>query len=41
VSRVGDLLARLDDFRAGQSVELTLVRGGEQRTVSLALEPGG
>jgi S1-C subfamily serine protease len=40
VSRVGDLLARLDDFRAGQSVELTLVRGGEQRTVSLALEPG-
>jgi S1-C subfamily serine protease len=40
VSRVGDLLARLDDFRAGQRVELTLVRGGEQRTVSLELEPG-
>jgi S1-C subfamily serine protease len=40
VSRVGDLLARLDDFGVGQSVELTLVRGGEQRTVSLALEPG-
>ena len=40
VSRVGDLLARLDDFRVGQSVELTLWRGGEERTVRLELEPG-
>ncbi|WP_420006883.1 S1C family serine protease [Tsuneonella aeria] len=40
VSRVGDLLARLDDFRVGQSVELTLMRGGEERTVRLELEPG-
>jgi S1-C subfamily serine protease len=40
VSRIGDLLARLDDFRPGQSVELTLLRGGQQRTVSLELEPG-
>lgn len=40
VSRVGDLLARLDDFRVGQSVELTLMRGGEVRTVRLELEPG-
>ena len=40
VSRVGDLLARLDDFRIGQSVELTLMRGGEERTVRLKLEPG-
>lgn len=40
VSRVGDLLARLDDFRIGQSVELTLQRGGQQRTVRLELEPG-
>ncbi|WP_452038999.1 S1C family serine protease [Alteraurantiacibacter palmitatis] len=40
VSRVGDLLARLDDFRVGQSVEITLMRGGEERTVRLELEPG-
>lgn len=40
VSRVGDLLARLDDFRVGQSVELTLMRGGEERAVRLELEPG-
>ena len=40
VSRVGDLLARLDDFRVGQSVELTLMRGGEERRVRLELEPG-
>ena len=40
VSRVGDLLARLDDFRVGQSVELTQMRGGEERTVRLELEPG-
>jgi S1-C subfamily serine protease len=40
VSRVGDLLARLDDFRVGQTVELTVLRGGEQRTVRLELEPG-
>ncbi len=40
VSRVGDLLGRLDDFRVGQSVELTLKRGGEERTLRLKLEPG-
>ncbi|WP_039337603.1 trypsin-like peptidase domain-containing protein [Novosphingobium subterraneum] len=40
VSRVGDLLARLDDFRVGQSVELTLMRGGAERKVRLELEPG-
>lgn len=40
VTRVGDLLARLDDFRVGQSVELILLRGGEERTISLELEPG-
>ena len=40
VSRIGDLLARLDDFRVGQSVELTLMRGSEVRTVRLELEPG-
>ncbi|OAM07048.1 2-alkenal reductase [Citromicrobium sp. RCC1897] len=40
VSRVGDLLARLDDFRVGQTVELTLLRRGEERTVTLELESG-
>ncbi len=40
VSRCGDLLARLDDYRAGQRVELTVVRGGEERTVSAVLEAG-
>src|SRR5690606_14011571 len=40
VTRVGDLLARLDDFRVGQSVELTLLRGTEERTISLELEAG-
>jgi S1-C subfamily serine protease len=40
VSRVGDLLARIDDFRVGQDVELTVLRGGEQRTVSIELAAG-
>jgi len=40
VSRVGDLLARVDDFQVGQSVELTVLRGGAQRTVSLELSAG-
>lgn len=40
VDRVGDLLARLDDFSVGQSVKLTLLRGGERREVQLQLEPG-
>lgn len=40
VSRVGDLLARLDDYRVGQTVELTLMRAGKERKVSLELERG-
>ena len=40
VSRFGDLLARLDDFRVGQRVELSVVREGRERTVSAMLEPG-
>lgn len=40
VSRVGDLLARLDDYRVGQTVVLTLVRGDQERTSRLALEAG-
>jgi S1-C subfamily serine protease len=40
VSRVGDLMARIDDFRVGQSVELTLQRGQQRRTVSLELAAG-
>lgn len=40
VSRVGDFLARLDDFEAGQEVELTVVRGGVERKVSVELQAG-
>lgn len=40
VSRYGDLLARLDDYRVGETVELTVLRRGERRTVTLELEPG-
>ena len=40
VSRYGDLLARLDDFRVGQRIALTVVREGQERTVSAVLEPG-
>lgn len=40
VSRAGDLLARLDDYSVGQSVKLTLMRGGKERVVRLELEPG-
>lgn len=40
VARLGDLLARLDDFRIGQSVELTLRRGAEERSLQLELQAG-
>lgn len=40
VSRLGDLLARLDDFRVGQSVEITVLRGGELRKIPIELEGG-
>ncbi|WP_234035716.1 S1C family serine protease [Erythrobacter insulae] len=40
VSRLGDLLARLDDFEVGQKVKLTLSRDGKEREVSIELEPG-
>lgn len=38
VSRFGDLLARLDDYQAGQKVELTVLRNGATRKLSLALD---
>jgi len=37
VSRVGDLMARIDDFKVGQTVELTLLRGRETRKIRLKL----
>lgn len=40
VERVGDLLARLDDYRVGQKVELTVMREGKKRNVQLELEAG-
>ncbi len=40
VARLGDLLARLDDFRVDQSVELTLKRGAQERSLQLQLQAG-
>jgi S1-C subfamily serine protease len=40
VSRVGDLLARIDDFEVGTNVDLTVLRGEVERSVSVPLEPG-
>ena len=40
VDRVGDLLARLDDYEIGERVELTLLREGRERTVRVALDAG-
>lgn len=34
------LLARLDDFKVGDTVNLTVRRGGETRQVTLTLQPG-
>ncbi|WFL77801.1 trypsin-like peptidase domain-containing protein [Altererythrobacter arenosus] len=38
VARWGDLLARLDDFKIGDTVEITVLRDGERRQVRLELE---
>ncbi len=40
VSRFGDLQARLDDYRIGEAVELTLLRAGERRKITVALGAG-
>ncbi|WP_343346848.1 trypsin-like peptidase domain-containing protein [Sphingomicrobium sp. XHP0239] len=40
VDRVGDLLARLDDYAIGERVRLTLIRDGERRAVDVELEAG-
>ena len=40
ISRVGDLLARLDDYQMGQNIELTLLKDGARRTVAVELRPG-
>ncbi|NHN79765.1 PDZ domain-containing protein [Azotobacter chroococcum] len=40
VESVEQLLARLDDYRVGDVVRLSVTRGGETREVELALQPG-
>jgi S1-C subfamily serine protease len=40
VDRVGDLLARLDDFAVGERIELTVQRGSAVREITLELEAG-
>jgi len=40
VDSVEELLGRLDDYRVGDVVRLSLVRGGKPREVELALQPG-
>ena len=40
VDTVGKLLARLDDFKVGDTVQVTVVRNGVKRDVPVVLEPG-
>lgn len=40
VDSLADLLARLDDYRVGDTVQLTVRRGEDTREVSVALQPG-
>ena len=40
VPTVGKLLSRLDDFKVGEVVHLTVVRDGQKRDVTVTLQPG-
>ena len=40
VETVGRLLGRLDDFKVGDTVRLTVVRDGAEREVDVTLQPG-
>ena len=40
VDGVGKLLARLDDFKVGDTVKLTVIRGGKESEQSVTLQPG-
>jgi len=40
VENVGKLYARLDDFKVGDTVRLTVVRDGARREVSVTLQAG-
>jgi S1-C subfamily serine protease len=40
VDTAGRLLGRLDDFKVGDSVRLTVLRDGSEREVTVALQPG-
>jgi S1-C subfamily serine protease len=37
---VGKLLARLDDYKVGDTVKLTVLRGGARSEVAVTLQPG-
>jgi S1-C subfamily serine protease len=41
VEGVGKLLARLDDFKVGDTVRMTILRGGKPSEVRVTLQPGG
>ncbi len=40
VEDVGKLLSRLDDFRVGDTVKVTVLRDGKRETVAVTLQPG-
>jgi S1-C subfamily serine protease len=40
VRNVGELLARLDEFRAGDTVNVTVLRNGESLDLTVTLQPG-
>jgi S1-C subfamily serine protease len=40
VDSVGKLLARLDDFKVGDTIRLGIVRNGARTEVSVTLQPG-
>jgi S1-C subfamily serine protease len=41
VDSVGKLLARLDDFKVGDTVKVTVLRDGKKTDVPVTLQPGG
>jgi S1-C subfamily serine protease len=41
VDSVGKLVARLDDFRVGDKIRITVMRQGKSREVQVILQAGG
>ena len=40
VDSLGKLLARLDDYKVGDTVQVKVLREGKEREVAVALQPG-